>query len=59
MLYLPDLVSADYFLFPTLRFALKGQLIQSIMEIQDVVTSELTSIVKEAFLEGIKNCVNM
>jgi hypothetical protein len=57
--YLPDFVSAAYFLFPTVRFALKGQHIQSIMEIQGAVTRKLTSILEGAFLEGIKNCMNM
>jgi hypothetical protein len=45
--------------FSSPGFSLKGQYLQSIMEIQDVVTRELNSFQKEAFLEGIKNCMNV
>jgi hypothetical protein len=57
--YLPGLIHAKYFLFPKLRFSLKGQHFQSIMEFQNAVTRKLTSNQKEAFLESIKNYMNM
>jgi hypothetical protein len=56
---MPDLIPAENFLFPLLRFALKGGHIQSIMEIQVPVTREMNSILKKAVLKGIKNCRHM
>ena len=57
--HLPDLIFAENFLFPVIRFALNGGHIQSIMEIQVAVARELNSVLKKAFLLGIKNCINM
>ena len=59
--YTPDLAPADYFLFPKLKFSLKGQRFQTVEEIQSAVTRELNNISKTAFLEGTKNlkeCTN-
>ena len=46
--YSPDLAPADYFLFPKLKFSLKGR------HFQCAVTRELINISKTAFLEGMK-----
>jgi hypothetical protein len=47
---LPDLISAENFLFPVLRFALNGGHIQSIMEIQFAVSRELNIVLEKVFL---------
>jgi len=47
--YSPDLVPADYFLFPKLKFSLKGRHFQTVEEIQCAVTRELNNISKTAF----------
>jgi len=47
---LPDLISAENFLFPLIRFALNGGHIESIMKIQVAVARELNSILKKASL---------
>jgi hypothetical protein len=52
--YSPDLAPADYFLFPKLKFSLKGRHFQTVEEIQCAVRRELNNISKTAFLEGIK-----
>jgi len=52
--YSPDLAPADYFLFPTFKFPLKGRHFQTVEEIQCAVTRELNNISKTAFLEGMK-----
>ena len=52
--YSPDLAPADYFLFPKLKFSLKGQRFQTVEEIQSAVTRELNNISKTAFLAGMK-----
>lgn len=52
--YSPDLAPADYFLFPKLKFSLKGRHFQTVEEIQCAVTRELNNISKTAFLEGMK-----
>jgi hypothetical protein len=49
-----NLASADYFLFPKLKFPLKGWHFQTVQEIQCAVTRELNNISKTAFLEGMK-----
>ena len=57
--YSPDLAPADYFLFPKLKFSLKGRHFQT-EEIQCAVTREL-NISKTVFLEGmkkLKGCAN-
>ena len=51
---LEDLAPADYFLFPKLKFSLKGWHFQTVEEIQCAVTRELNKISKTAFLEGMK-----
>ena len=59
--YSPDLASANYFLFPKLKFSLKGRHFQAVEEIQCAVTRELNNISKTAFLEGmkkLKECAN-
>ena len=43
-LYSPDLAPADYFLFPKLKFSLKGRYFQTVEEIQCAVTRELNNI---------------
>jgi len=62
--YSPDLAPADYFLYPKLKFTLKGWHFQTVEEIQCAVTREL-NISKTAFLEGMKklkeranNCID-
>jgi hypothetical protein len=52
--YSPDLALADYFLFPKLKFPLKGQHFQTVEDIQSAVTRKLKNISKTAFLEGMK-----
>ena len=52
--YLPDLASVDYFLFPKLKFSLKGWHFQTVEEIQCAVTRDLNNISNTAFLEGMK-----
>jgi len=52
--YLPDLAPADYFLFPKLKFSLKGRHFQIVEEIQCAVTREINNISKTTFLEGMK-----
>ena len=52
--YWPDLAPVDYFLFPKLKFSLKGRHFQTVEEIQCAVTRELNNISKTAFLEGMK-----
>ena len=46
--YSPDLAPANYFLFPKLKFSLKGRHFQTVEEIQCAVTRELNSISKTA-----------
>jgi hypothetical protein len=50
----PDLAPAAYFLFPKLKFPLKGRHFQTVEEIQCAVTKELNNISKTAFLEDMK-----
>jgi transposase len=52
--YRPDLAPTDYFLFPKLKFSLKGRHFQIVEEIQCAVTRELNNNSKTAFLEEIK-----
>jgi hypothetical protein len=50
-----------YFLFPKLKFPLKGWHFQTVEEIQCAVTRELNNISKTSFLEGmkkLKECAN-
>ena len=51
--YSPDLAPANYFLFPKLKFSLKGQHFQTLEEIQCALTMKLNNISKTAFLEGM------
>ena len=50
----PDLAPADYFLFPKLKFSLKGRHFQTVEDIRCAVTRELKNISKTAFLEVMK-----
>ena len=52
--YSPDLAPAVCFVFPKLKFSLKGRHYQTVEEIQCAVTRELNNISKTAFLEGMK-----
>jgi len=52
--YSPDLAPIDYFLFPKLKFSLKGRHFQTVEEIQFAVTRERNNTSKTACLEGIK-----
>jgi transposase len=47
--YSPDLVLADFFLFPKLKCTLKGRRFDTFDEIQKNSTKELFAIPKEAF----------
>jgi hypothetical protein len=47
---LPDLISAENFLFPVPIFALNGGHIQPIMEIQVASARELNSVLKKGSL---------
>ena len=51
--YSPDLAPAVYFLFPKLKFSVKGRHFQTVEAIQCAVTREL-NISKTAFLAGMK-----
>jgi len=51
--YSPDLAPADYFLFPKVKYHLKGRLFDSIADIQTAVTSTLNTIAKDDFCKGI------
>jgi hypothetical protein len=62
----PDLVPANYFLFPKLIFSLRGQHFQSTTEFQDAVTRKLNCIQRQALLEGTRKwyehankCINL
>ena len=50
--YSSDLAPADYFLFPKVKFHLKGRLFDSISDIQKAVTSTLNTIAKDVFYKG-------
>jgi len=50
----PHLAPAEHFLFPKLKFSLKGRHFRTVEEIQCAVTRQLNSISKTAFLEGMK-----
>ncbi|PNF36801.1 hypothetical protein B7P43_G09634 [Cryptotermes secundus] len=50
--YSPDLVPADFFLFPRIKTALKGRRFESIQAIQAAVTTALNEVPVEAF-EGV------
>jgi len=52
--YSPDLAPANYFLFPKLKFSLKGWHFQTVKKIQCAVTRKFNNISKTAFLEGMK-----
>jgi len=50
--YSPDLVPADFFLFPKLKTTLKGCRFQTIEEIQENEIRELHAITESAFQEA-------
>jgi [histone H3]-lysine36 N-dimethyltransferase SETMAR len=47
--YSPDLAPCDYFLFPKLKFALKGQRFQDVDEIKANTAAELKVLTSEQF----------
>lgn len=47
--YSPDLAPADFWLFPKLKLAMKGERYSSIKDIQDAVTDILKGVPKEGF----------
>ena len=50
----PDLVPADFFLFPKLKTTLKGRCFQTIDEIQEYAIIELRAITESAFREAFQ-----
>ena len=52
--YSPDLAPAGYFLFPKVKFNLKGLLFDSFLDIQKAVTSTLNTTTKDDFYKGIQ-----
>jgi len=52
--YSPDLVPAEFFLFPTLKTTLKGRRFQTVKEIQENAARELRAIKEIAFQEAFK-----
>ena len=52
--YSPDLVPADFFLFPKLKTTLKGRRFQTIEEIQENAIRELRAITESAFQEAFQ-----
>ena len=58
-LYSPDLVPADFFLFPKLKTLMKGKRFATFEEIKDKSKQELLAITKDAFqkcFEDWKKC---
>ena len=53
--YSPDLAPADFFLFPRLKLALKGNRFSSISDIQAAVTKELKTVSKGDFFKSFKD----
>jgi hypothetical protein len=49
--YPHDLAPADFFLFPTVKTALKGKRFQDVEDIKKNVTAELTAVALEAFAD--------
>ena len=49
--YSPDLAPCDFFIFPKIKFFLKGRRFDSISEIKQNATSELFSLQKKQFFE--------
>ncbi len=52
--YSPDLVPADFFLFPRMKDVLKGARFADVLAIQERVTSVLRSIPKKAFSDSFQ-----
>jgi len=52
--YSPDLVPADYFLFPKVKSHLKGRPFDSNLDIQKAVTCTLNITAKDHFYKGIQ-----
>jgi len=52
--YSPDLAPADYFLFPKVKYQLKGRLFDSLSDIQKAVTITLNTFAKDDFYKGIQ-----
>ena len=53
--YSPDLAPCDFFLFPKIKFVLKGTHFPDIDSIKMAVTAELGKIPKDAFQECIES----
>jgi transposase len=52
--YSPDLAPANFFLFPKLKFTLKGRRFESIEEIEENSLTELSAIRKKALFPKLK-----
>jgi len=52
--YSPDLAPAHYFLFPKVKFHLKGRPFDSISDIQKAATNTLNTTAKDEFYKGIQ-----
>ncbi len=55
--YSPDLVPADYFLFPKLKITMKGNTFQSIPSIQWEVTRQLNAIPEKASKKAFQRLI--
>jgi hypothetical protein len=53
--YSPDLASADVFLFPKLKFTLKGRIFATIAEIKENSPRDLKAIPKQSFQDCFQN----
>jgi uncharacterized membrane protein YccF (DUF307 family) len=56
--YSPGLVPADFFLFPTVKTALKGNRFQDVEDIKKNVTAELNAVIWRLLLTVFKNFLN-
>ena len=54
--YSPDLAPADFFLFPQLKFSLKGRRFQTIEEVEENWTRGLRAIPQNKFQDAFQNC---
>jgi len=53
--YSPDLAPADFFLFPKLKFSLKGRRFQTVEEIEENSTWDLRAIPQNTFQDALQN----
>jgi hypothetical protein len=56
--YLPDLAPADFFLFPKLKLALKGECFRDINDIQHGETEQLKGVSLQDFSVLLRTCIN-